>query len=75
MPTYDYRCDECLKEFETQASISRYEAYLKDHNPPCPHCGSTKTARVISPVHFASPKTVGVRRAGGAGCCPGGGCV
>lgn len=75
MPTYDYRCEECFETFETQASMSRYEAYLKDHKPRCPHCGSPKTARVISPVNIASPKTERASRVRGAGCCPGGRCV
>lgn len=73
MPTYDYCCEECFETFETRASMSRYEAYLKNHKPHCPKCGSTRTARVITPVNIASPKAD--RGAGASGCCPGGRCV
>ncbi len=75
MPTYDYCCEECFETFETRASMSRYESYLKNHKPRCPKCGSSKTARAITPVHIGAPRANRPSAAGGGNCCPGRRCV
>jgi putative FmdB family regulatory protein len=42
MPTYQYRCDKCGKEFERSETISEHEA-LK---PKCRKCGSKKVSQM-----------------------------
>jgi len=43
MPTYDYECSECSKEFQLFCSISEM-----DNPHECPHCGvSVKQKRVL----------------------------
>ncbi len=64
MPMYDFRCEQCSKEFE--------ELVPRDYKEvPCPGCGSTETRRLLST--FAS------RTGGGGGYVPapssGGGCT
>ena len=50
MPIYEYRCGECGR---TGERLHRSSADAV--NPPCDHCGSTQTARLIS--RFATPKS------------------
>jgi putative FmdB family regulatory protein len=42
MPIYEYRCKKCEKRFEEYLSTSTKAA------PPCPKCGSTDVARLVS---------------------------
>jgi putative FmdB family regulatory protein len=42
MPTYDYQCTECLKEFETVQSIK------EEAKATCPVCNCITTKRLIS---------------------------
>jgi putative FmdB family regulatory protein len=50
MPTYEFVCEKCSKEFETTMTISeRATASIK-----CPNCGSEK---VTSQMAAFSPKT------------------
>lgn len=46
MPTYEYRCNECQNEFETEQRIK--DAPLKD----CPKCGKPALERLISATAF-----------------------
>lgn len=46
MPTYEYRCDSCRYEFETEQSIK--DDPLKN----CPDCRSTDIKRLISKSSF-----------------------
>jgi putative FmdB family regulatory protein len=43
MPVYEYRCDECGKEFEEVISI----VSMGDTKPACPQCCSKTTTRII----------------------------
>jgi len=46
MPTYEYKCKDCGKEFEVFKSI-------KDESlPACPECNSHNTSRLISATSF-----------------------
>jgi putative FmdB family regulatory protein len=42
MPFYEYKCDECGKEYEELVPMQAKEA------PPCPACGSKQVERKIS---------------------------
>jgi putative FmdB family regulatory protein len=46
MPTYEYRCNQCSHEFETEQKIK--DAPLKD----CPQCGQPQLQRLISVTAF-----------------------
>jgi putative FmdB family regulatory protein len=46
MPTYEYRCDACSHEFETEQRIK--DNPLKD----CPKCKKPKLERLISATAF-----------------------
>ncbi len=53
MPTYDYRCNACLKEFFVQLTITEYE---KSPPPACPHCKSTNVTRLYTNVNVQTSK-------------------
>jgi putative FmdB family regulatory protein len=65
MPTYDYRCEKCLSQFEVRASIAEYERGL---TVKCPDCGSRRVRRTMNTVNILScaPKN---NSAAGQGCC------
>ncbi len=44
MPTYEYRCEACGKEFTQTERISKNAR----RRPACPKCKSKKVARVFS---------------------------
>lgn len=44
MPTYEYRCEACAKEFETVLTISAHEKA----RVTCPKCGSAKVAPLMA---------------------------
>lgn len=41
MPLFEYKCDDCGKQFEELVSSSQTAV-------TCPHCGSTKTSKQLS---------------------------
>lgn len=45
MPLYEFSCAGCRKKFTILCPISR-----RDDSHSCPHCGSTKTQRLVSRV-------------------------
>lgn len=74
MPIYEYQCDKCCKEFE--------ELVFGDDCPPCPHCGSNETHKMMSCcVHHGSSNGGGedysAPPSSGGGCagCSGGNCA
>jgi len=40
MPIFEYRCDDCQKEFEALVRASS--------QPVCPHCGGTRLSKLLS---------------------------
>lgn len=48
MPTFDFQCARCGETFEKRLAVGVRT------KPPCPHCGSRKTEKLIVPpaVHF-----------------------
>lgn len=44
MPTYEYRCGKCNKEFSLILSIKDHDA----KKAKCPHCGSKRLEQLIS---------------------------
>ncbi|MDD4628246.1 MAG: zinc ribbon domain-containing protein [Candidatus Peribacteraceae bacterium] len=48
MPTFDFICKDCSREFEFSRSFG------SNRKPHCPACGSTKTEKLIAPptIHF-----------------------
>ena len=46
MPTYEYQCNACGREFERMQKIT------EAHVASCPHCGSSDTRRLISLTSF-----------------------
>lgn len=52
MPTYDFECEDCKKEFTVSHSI-------KGHDPNeirCPHCGSKNVERLWRQVYAVTSK-------------------
>lgn len=41
MPIYEYKCEDCEKEFEVFT-------FLKDEKPICPSCGSKEVKKKVS---------------------------
>lgn len=55
MPTYEFRCAKCGKNFEQIWSLSEYDKRIKQ-NHKCPTCGSTKVVKTISLVQVKTSK-------------------
>jgi len=52
MPTYDYRCKKCGKNFSQVMSITRHgKAKVK-----CPKCGSRSVEQIFSPFLVKTSK-------------------
>ena len=70
MPIYEYLCNSCNEEFE--------ELVFGDEAPPCPHCESGKTSKLMSrPCYHMAGGNGYVPSSGGSACagCPGGNCA
>jgi putative FmdB family regulatory protein len=53
MPIYEFRCNACGERFsEFYRSMQRAREGV---NPPCPHCQSTQTLRVMSAFAVHGP--------------------
>jgi putative FmdB family regulatory protein len=53
MPTYDYRCRDCKKDFSVVLTISEYE---KASTPTCPHCNSNNVIRIYTNINVQTSK-------------------
>ncbi|MBI4502117.1 MAG: zinc ribbon domain-containing protein [Gemmatimonadetes bacterium] len=52
MPTYEYRCDKCGKQFSRIESISTHGR----KKASCPKCKSAKVSRVFTPFYAKTVK-------------------
>ncbi len=69
MPFYEYRCADCLSQFELLRSITQ-----RDTSAECPDCGSAQSSRMISlPMAFSMAADGTVKAMAGSSPC--GGCV
>ena len=68
MPIYEYQCNTCKKEFE--------ELVFKDEVPPCPHCDSNKTSKLMSrPCYHMAGGGYAPSSGGSCAGCAGGNCA
>jgi len=69
MPIYEYRCNQCEREFERYVQTSQAAV-------ECPACQSARVTRRLSVVgvRSASGTFAAPDMSGGGGCCGGGGC-
>lgn len=54
MPTYEYACRDCKKEFAVVHSIKEFEK--KEKKVTCPHCKSDNTARRFTAFYAKTSK-------------------
>ena len=54
MPTYEFQCEKCRKQFALAYSITEYER--KKRKIKCPKCGSTRVGRQISAFEVKTSK-------------------
>ncbi|MFP3927452.1 MAG: FmdB family zinc ribbon protein [Desulfobacteraceae bacterium] len=52
MPTYDFRCEKCNKEFSLTMSIAEYD----NKKFRCPECKSTRVKQQITPFQTVTSK-------------------
>ncbi|MGI6552347.1 MAG: FmdB family zinc ribbon protein [Bacillota bacterium] len=64
VPTYDFHCNECGRDFSLFTSISGRK------NASCLHCGSREVAQRFTGFLYAKPGG-GNGAAGGSGCSSG----
>jgi len=55
MPTYEFRCEECDKDFEQVWSLDKWDERIKGKTK-CPWCGSTRVIKIISMVQVKTSK-------------------
>lgn len=55
MPTYEFRCEKCDKDFEQVWSLDKWDERIKE-KPKCPSCGSTRVIKIISIVQVKTSK-------------------
>ena len=60
MPFYEYRCNECLYEFEEFKTIANYNVPLREPCPSCLHVGYI--SRLISGAEICDPISLGVTK-------------
>jgi putative FmdB family regulatory protein len=52
MPTYEFRCSDCKKEFQVVEPVSEYDP----KKVKCPKCGSSRVEHLWSQVHVVTSK-------------------
>lgn len=53
MAVYEYRCEECEKDFTVHEPMAEHDDAKREH-PVCPGCGSSRTVQLFEPFY---PKT------------------
>ena len=51
MPIYEFRCEDCSREFE-EVMLPTLAASHDDPSPECPSCGGRNVKRILSPGSF-----------------------
>ncbi len=59
MPLYDYRCTDCLHDFELSLKMAEYEIPTLE---PCPNCNKIKVEQVLSPNALIDSVQLGIRK-------------
>jgi putative FmdB family regulatory protein len=68
MPIYEYRCNQCEREFEKY--VNGAQAAVE-----CPECQSARVTRRLSVVMRSTGRSAAASAmSGGGSCCGGGGC-
>jgi putative FmdB family regulatory protein len=55
MPTYEFHCEKCGKDFEQAWALSEYDKRIKEKRK-CLSCGSTRVVKAISMVQIKTSK-------------------
>ena len=55
MPTYEFLCQKCQKDFVFSSSVSEYER-KKAEGFQCPECGSSEVVREMSSFQVKTTK-------------------
>ena len=66
MPTYEYTCRKCHKQFEARL---KYEQRLEPQR--CPACGARASSLRITAPAFVGTASKAGNGGGGGGCCGG----
>jgi len=66
MPFYEYRCQECGREFVVRATIKQKEEGLQ---PACPLCGCEETRVVMRSPQMLRRRDGARTGSGSGGCC------
>lgn len=53
MPSYEYRCTNCRKEFEI---VTTFNQHARHQHPKCPKCGSAKVEHKFSVFQAVTAK-------------------
>jgi putative FmdB family regulatory protein len=56
MPTYEFHCHGCDRNFELEQSIAAYEEHLKKHDMHCPQCQSGEIEQQVTEFEVETPK-------------------
>jgi putative FmdB family regulatory protein len=56
MAIYEFECAACGERFEVSKAMSQHQE-LKQHAPPCPKCGETKTRELTPLVGYKTPSS------------------
>ena len=67
MPTYDYQCKTCRKDFTAMHKIS-------EAAPPCPECGGEAKKKLSAPAVHSGGQKASASAAGAGQSCAMGGC-
>jgi putative FmdB family regulatory protein len=56
MPTYEFHCKRCDRDFELEESITALEQHLKKHDHHCPKCQSDDVDQLLTHFEVETPK-------------------
>ena len=56
MPTYEFHCQACDRNFELEQSIAAYEEHHQKHDLHCPKCDSEEVEQQVTVFEIETPK-------------------